>query len=212
MMQEGWRHPIIRESACGPPVVRAIIVHFMVGFDHYFADGNGRTARALFYWSMLHQGYWLSEYVTISKVLKKAPSKYSTAYFYTEDDEGDLTYFIHYQLEVFLRGLDELDDYLAAKETEMSNLQNALRASQAGLNHRQVAVLERLARDDSAYVTVKDYARRYVVGDQTARNDLDDLARKGLLPRYKSGRANAWRSSPTLTKKLGSGDPRETHS
>ncbi len=38
------------------PVVRAIIVHFWLAYDHPFADGNGRTARALFYWSMLSQG------------------------------------------------------------------------------------------------------------------------------------------------------------
>ena len=34
------------------PVIRAIVLHFWVGYDHPFADGNGRLARALFYWSM----------------------------------------------------------------------------------------------------------------------------------------------------------------
>lgn len=32
-----------------PTVLRAITVHFMIGYDHPFEDGNGRTARALFY-------------------------------------------------------------------------------------------------------------------------------------------------------------------
>src|SRR3546814_850888 len=39
------------------PIVRAIAVHFQIGYDHPFCDGNGRTARALFYWSMLSSGY-----------------------------------------------------------------------------------------------------------------------------------------------------------
>ena len=39
------------------PVVRAILLHFWLAYDHPFVDGNGRTARALFYWSMLRQGY-----------------------------------------------------------------------------------------------------------------------------------------------------------
>ena len=30
------------------PVVRGIILHFLLAFDHPFIDGNGRTARALF--------------------------------------------------------------------------------------------------------------------------------------------------------------------
>ena len=52
------------------PVIRAIILHFWVGYDHPFVDGNGRTARALFYWSMLSQGYWLCEYISISTFLR----------------------------------------------------------------------------------------------------------------------------------------------
>jgi hypothetical protein len=39
------------------PVMRAITLHFWLAYDHPFCDGNGRTARALFYWSMLKQGY-----------------------------------------------------------------------------------------------------------------------------------------------------------
>jgi Fic family protein len=48
------------------PVVRAIILHFMIGCGHLFVDGNGRTARALFYWSVLHQKYRLMEFISIS--------------------------------------------------------------------------------------------------------------------------------------------------
>ncbi|MGL5444452.1 MAG: Fic family protein, partial [[Mycobacterium] stephanolepidis] len=98
-----------------PPVVRALAIHFMMGYDHYFEDGNGRTARALFYWSMLRQGYWLSEYLTISRILKTAPSKYSKSFIFTEQDQGDLTYFLIYQLKVIQRALDDLNKYLARK-------------------------------------------------------------------------------------------------
>jgi Fic family protein len=55
-----------------PPIVRAILLHFMLAYDHPFVDGNGRTARALFYWSMLHQGYGLAEFLSISRVIKRA--------------------------------------------------------------------------------------------------------------------------------------------
>ncbi|MDR0790823.1 MAG: Fic family protein, partial [Bacteroidales bacterium] len=41
------------------PVVKGIIIHFMLAYIHPFVDGNGRTSRSLFYWYMLRQGYWL---------------------------------------------------------------------------------------------------------------------------------------------------------
>src|SRR5690606_31936832 len=82
------------------PIVRAIAVHFQIGYDHPFCDGNGRTARTLFYWSMLRSGYWLSEYISISSVLKKAPSPYVQSYLHTESDGADMTYFVGHQLDV----------------------------------------------------------------------------------------------------------------
>ena len=57
------------------PVVRAILLHFWIGYDHPFADGNGRTARALFYWSMLRSGYWLAQYISISSILRKVAQR-----------------------------------------------------------------------------------------------------------------------------------------
>ncbi|MBK8284724.1 MAG: Fic family protein [Ahniella sp.] len=41
------------------PIIRSILLHFQLGFIHPFGDGNGRTARALFYWSML-AAVWLT--------------------------------------------------------------------------------------------------------------------------------------------------------
>ena len=68
------------------PVLRATLpaIHFMVGYDHYFEDGNGRTARAFFYWSMLRQGYWLAEFLSISRVLRAAPARYARSFLLTE--------------------------------------------------------------------------------------------------------------------------------
>ncbi len=90
-----------------PPAVRAILLHFWLAYDHPFVDGNGRTARALFYWSMARAGYWLCEYVSISRILKKARAQYGRAYLYSETDDNDATYFLLYQMRVLLRGIDD---------------------------------------------------------------------------------------------------------
>ena len=52
------------------PIIKACTIHFMIGWIHPFSDGNGRTARALFYWFMLKKGYWLCEYLSISRIIK----------------------------------------------------------------------------------------------------------------------------------------------
>lgn len=76
------------------PVIRAITLHFWLAYEHPFVDGNGRTARALFYRTMLQHGYWLFEFISISRILKRAPARYARAFLETESDDNDLTYFI----------------------------------------------------------------------------------------------------------------------
>lgn len=185
-----------------PPVVRAVIVHFMFGYDHYFVDGNGRTARTMFYWSMLREGYWLSEYVTISKLLRKAPSRYSNAYLYTEDDESDLTYFIHYQLKIFLRALDELDEYIDVKLKETKELRRALEDPSSELTYRQADIVRHLVDEDSSGIRAAAYARRFKVSEQTARNDLNQLSDMGYLVKRRQGSSNIWMASESLVKQM----------
>ena len=46
---EGFMHPILK----------AILIHFWIGYLHPFYDGNGRIARALFYWYLLKKAIGL---------------------------------------------------------------------------------------------------------------------------------------------------------
>ena len=112
------------------PVTRAIVLHFMLAYDHPFIDGNGRTARALFYWSMAHQGYWLMEFISISEIIKRAPSKYGRAYLYTETDENDITYFVIHQLGVILRAIKALHEYINKESQQISEIEQLLHSNQ----------------------------------------------------------------------------------
>jgi len=185
-----------------PPVVRALAIHFMMGYDHYFEDGNGRTARALFYWSMLRQGYWLTEHLVISLILKKAPSRYARSFVYTEQDDGDLTYFLIYHLDVIRRALLSLDGYLHKKAVELQQARNLLAGGLSGFNHRQAALLQSAARDSSNHYTAESHMGYHGVSKQTARNDLYDLEKRGLLLRMKIGRQFAWTPRPDMLATL----------
>jgi len=169
------------------PIIRAIALHFWLAYDHPFEDGNGRAARALFYWCMLSNGYWLFEYVSISTILKGAYAKYGTSYLYTESDENDLTYFVIYQLEVMTRAIKSLEAHLAKKVSQIKEVENQLRAG-SNFNHRQLAILSHALRHPRAEYTIKSHQRSHRVAYATASADLMRLAEEGLLDRRRSGK------------------------
>lgn len=185
-----------------PPVVRALTVHFMMGYDHYFEDGNGRTARALFYWSMLKQGFWLTEHLAISLILKQAPSKYARSFIYTEQDDGDLTYFLIHHLDVIRRALVALDEYLLKKTSELQRARTLLGGGHGLFNHRQIALLQSATRNPSNYYTAETHMNYQGVSKQTARNDLYDLEKRGFLQRTKIGRQFAWEPTRGMLETL----------
>ena len=187
------------------PVVRAILIHFMLGYDHPFYDGNGRTARALLYWSMARSGYWLMEYVSISRLLRQAPAQYARAYLYTETDDNDTTYFILHQLEVIQQGIAALRDYLKRKMGEQYRAESLLREAPGltdQLNHRQVAVLSHALRHPGHGYTVKSHQRSHRITTQTARTDLQKLAELGLLDQRQRGRAFVFVAWPELAERV----------
>src|SRR6266480_1101363 len=187
------------------PVIRAVLLHLWLGYDHPFVDGNGRTARALFYWSMARRGYWLSEFISISSILKKAPSAYSKAYLYTETDDNDATYFILYQLHVIARAIDALYAYLERKRRELQEVDGMLRRSRLirdELNHRQLALINHALKHPLAEYTITSHRRSHNISYQTARTDLLDLASHHLLDRGKSGRAFVFEVPQDLQERL----------
>jgi Fic family protein len=173
------------------PLIRAIVAHFMIGYDHPFVDGNGRTARALFYLIMAREKYWLMEYVSISRVIKKSPASYMRAYLYTETDEGDLTYFIDHQLGVIRAAIEDLQSFLVEKAREKSRILDMLNASDVGqvLNHRQLDVIDHALDNPGIEVRVKDHQNAHGTSYETARSDLLQLVDSGLFRQFKAGKA-----------------------
>ncbi|MDB6150880.1 MAG: hypothetical protein JWQ44_2328 [Chthoniobacter sp.] len=183
------------------PVLRAIILHFWLAYDHPFVDGNGRTARALFYWEMLHRGYGLFEFVSISQFLRKAPVPYGEAFLHTETDDNDLTYFIIHQAGIIRRSLEELHDYVAKKSRETRSALKLLHEN-ADLNPRQQVILTHALRHPNHAYTVAEHQTLQGIAYATARADLLGLAQRGLLDQSKRGKAFVFIAPPDLEKRL----------
>ncbi len=165
------------------PVIRAIILHFWLAYDHPFSDGNGRTARAVFYWSMLNSGYWIFEFISISSILRKASTQYAKSYLYTETDDNDATYFIIHQLRVIQQALQSLEKYLERKATEIRHAEELLK-NIGGLNYRQLALLGHALRKPHSIFTVNSHQMSHRVAYATARSDLLSLVDRELLEKH----------------------------
>lgn len=187
------------------PVVRAIAIHFQIGYDHPFCDGNGRTARTLFYWSMLRSGYWLTEYLSVSSVFKNAKAQYLRSYLQTETDESDLAYFVDHHLEVIIDAIDNLHGYLARKVEERSKARTLLKPSSklgAKLNHRQRELLiDAVRHPDKAY-RIDRHMQAHGVTYQTARTDLNSLVDLKLMRCQRIGKAFIYTPAPDLVQRL----------
>ena len=184
------------------PVIRAIALHFLLAYDHPFVDGNGRTARALFYWSMLQSGYWLFEFISISRYLVEAPSRYARSFLYTESDDNDLTYFISLQVELILRAIEDLERYIAKKTAQIEAVENMLRRA-PGFNHRQLSLLAHGLRTPNARYTIRSHQTSHSVANGTARSDLLNLVERGLLERRPSdGRRFEFLVPPDLEQRI----------
>jgi Fic family protein len=183
------------------PVVRAVILHFWLAYDHPFVDGNGRTARALFYWAMLHAGYWLFEFISISNILRQAPVEYGRSFLDTETDDNDLTYFIVAQTKVMRRAIAELHDYIARKSDEVRAVEAHLRALNL-FNHRQADLIRHALKHPFQEYTIDSHRQSHNVVYQTARTDLLDMKERGVLGQKKRGKKMVFTVPRDLAERL----------
>lgn len=159
------------------PIIKGIILHYAIAFIHPFEDGNGRVARTLFYWYELKSGYWLMEYLTISKYIKEHKSKYEESYIFGETDGNDMTYFILYNLKALTDSSDRFKEYLRRKTEEERTVADDLSGS--GLNSRQIGIVTSLMNGET--VTVRSVQKQYGVSLNTSRADIRLLLEMGLL-------------------------------
>jgi Fic family protein len=185
------------------PIIQAVILHFMLSYEHPFADGNGRTARALFYWFMSRKGYWLIEFLSISKVIKQSPTNYARAFLFVETDDNDLTYFLHQQFDVIMKSITSLHKYLAEKTKEIQQTEQLLHGPvQKVLNHRQVALVSHALKNPNHLYDIQSHQTSHGVTYQTARTDLLGLEELGLLTKFKRGKAFIFQSPQDIGERI----------
>jgi Fic family protein len=128
---------------------------------------------------MLKNGYWLTEYLTISTIIKDTKIQYEKAFLYTESDQNDMTYFITYHLKTMENAFIGLKDYIGRKQKEV--IQAAKFIKIPNVNERQAQILKTVSEDADRVLSSKEIENRFNISSFTARADLNNLEQLGFL-------------------------------
>jgi len=183
------------------PIIKGILLHFWLAYVHPFMDGNGRTARALFYWYMLKHGYWFFEYLSVSTAILSARAQYYRSFLYSEMDDNDATYFIVYNLTAIKKAIEILNEYIQRKQKEKKHAFRFV-SQYSSLNSRQRALLASAVEKPREFFTIETHSNIHGVTYQTARTDLLGLKDLGLLNMKKEGKKFIFTAAAELAKKL----------
>ncbi|WP_100636584.1 Fic family protein [Marinomonas sp. ef1] len=172
------------------PLVKAITLHFRIGYEHPFHDGNGRVARALFYWYMFKNEFAAFRYIAISLLLKEAPVQYGKSYLYTETDEMDLTYFVDYQCRIIIRAINKFKESYTESVQELEAFNRWLLDSglYRKLTDKQQTVLQVAKNGLAKIFTINNVKDNLGCSYNTAATVLNGLVELKLFEKVKDGR------------------------
>lgn len=179
------------------PIIKAIFIHFWIGYLHPFTDGNGRLARALFYWYLLRKNYWTFMYLPISLTIKRAPIQYAMAYIYSEQDSYDATYFFDFHIRKIMQALNDFNEYVSRKISENKEIDKIV-SRDIHLVDRQKYLLHHLISEDNIYTTVTSHATLNSISRQTAAKDIKQLEKIGLIVGTREGKYVKYRATQKL--------------
>lgn len=176
------------------PIIKAIFLHFWLGYLHPFTDGNGRLARTLFYWYLLRKQYWTFMYLPISLVIKKAPIQYAMAYIYSEQDSLDATYFFDFHIGKIMQALNDFNEYISKKISENKEIDKII-SRDIHLIDRQKHLLHHLISETNVWITITSHAMLNNISRQTAAKDIKNLEQFELIEGKREGKYIKYRAT-----------------
>jgi Fic family protein len=164
------------------PIIKGIILHYLIAYIHPFFDGNGRTARTLFYFKSIKHNLKFVELLSISAHLKNTGNQYERSFETVKSHDWDLTYFINYCLESLLAALK-------AVEGKVNNLLkiNWLK-SEYSFSDNQIRLLQKLYLSKYRPIDIEKYAQEIGKSREIARQELKALVEHKFMREKKEGK------------------------
>jgi len=178
------------------PLLKGILVHYFMGYIHPFFDGNGRTARALFYFKSIRNQLNYIELLSVSAYLRVHGEQYENSFVKVKENEFDLTYFIDFCLDSILSALQEVSrkvNYLL----KMTDLKDRFELSQT-----QIGLLQRMALHKFRTIDIEEYAQRISKSREFARQELKHLLELNLVSEIKVSKKLVYKVNAEKLKNL----------
>lgn len=172
------------------PIIAAGIIHQEIAAIHPFADGNGRTARALATLILYQRGYDFRRLFALEDYYNKNRPKYYGAInigknFETRNNDSTLW------LEYFVEGFKEEIDNVKEKVLSLSmNKTEKNYESQVYLNKDQIKILDFL--DQMGRITIKDAMDILECPKRTAQLNLQKLKKLKIISQIGKGPSSAY--------------------
>jgi len=164
------------------PLLRAVLFHYFIAYIHPFFDGNGRTARALFYFKSMKNDLDYVQLLSVSAYLKEHGKQYEKAFEKVVENDFDVTYFVDFCLDSIhsaLRAVSKKVIYLL----HVNELRDKL-----DLTANQVGLLQRMALHKFRTVNIEEYAKQINKSREVARQELKILAKLELVHEKQEGK------------------------
>lgn len=165
-----------------PVLLKGIIMHYFISYIHPYFDGNGRTARTLFYYMSIKNKLNFVELLSVSAYLKNHGKQYEKSFEKVIKNDFDMTYFIDFNLDALEEALKRVNNKINFLST-INNLKFKL-----NLSAHQVGLLQKLALHKFRTYDIESYARAISKSREIARQELKQLAELGLLEESKNGK------------------------
>lgn len=192
---EGSRHDLVeaalkevmelttKNARFFPPVLKGILLHYFIAYIHPFFDGNGRTARALFYFKAMKSNLSFVELLSVSAYLKAHGPQYEKSYEKVVNNELDITYFIDFILDALLQAISEVE-----RKVEYLLGIKSLKPMLKGISDNQIGLIQRLALNKFRKTNIGEYSAQINMSREIARQELKQLCDWKLLVEEKEGK------------------------
>lgn len=168
------------------PFVRAGVAHLWFEAIHPFEDGNGRIGRSLVDWILNIGTPDAPLPISLSVTLHAHQAEYYAALDQAVRGDGEITPWLCWfltQLETEMRRADAEMKLRVMAETLRVQLEAG------GANERQLAGLNRMARDWIGHMTTLKWGKLHHCSAATAQRDLAELVAMGFLIPVGKGRS-----------------------
>jgi Fic family protein len=171
-----------KDAAQWSPVISSAVIHYRFEEIHPFADGNGRTGRALALWELYRRGFDTHHIFSVDEFYWEDRPRYYEALDRVRREGGDLTEWLEYAAEGLDVTLTKVWSRIQRLTAETGSKKIVLRPKQEQLLH--------MLRERSSLLP-QEIWQGLGVSKQGAINILNPLIEAGLVKRVgtrKSGR------------------------